>query len=164
MTNRFPSPYTLADSENFINTIALAQKRSSTASSPPVDVLINYALYRRSDGAFIGGIGLKENTDVEARTVEIGYWLGREFWGQGLMTEALRGFTVWAFRTFPEFFRVEGTVYEGNVASATVLTKAGFRPEGLRRKAIWKNGELLDQLYYGMLREECPGLADNEEN
>lgn len=163
MTNRFPSPYTLADSEYFINTIALVQTRSSTASSPPTDLLVNYALFRRSDGAYLGGIGLKPLADVEARGVELGYWVGREFWGQGYVTEAVRGFTAWAFATFPELLRVEAGLFEGNVASAKVVTKAGFRAEGVRRKAVWKNGRALDMVYYGMLREECPGLVDGAE-
>ncbi|KAF3769003.1 acyl-CoA N-acyltransferase, partial [Cryphonectria parasitica EP155] len=124
MRNTFPSPYSLADGESFITNIGLKATKPSTRTDPPTNVLINYALCRRSDGHFIGGIGLKPFADVEARTMEIGYWLGKEHRGQGYMTEALKGFVAWAFQTFPETLRLEASAFEGNVGSTKVLAKA----------------------------------------
>lgn len=159
MTNAFPHPYELHHAEFFINKIALSETKP-TSSSEPTEVQLHYALCRASDGAYIGGIGLKPLTDVESRTWEMGYWIGREHWGKGYMTEAVVGFTEWAFRTFPEVLRLEASVFEGNVASQNVLRKAGYQEEGRRRKAIWKNGKALDKTYFGMLREECPGAMN----
>lgn len=123
---------------------------------------LHYALCRRDDGSYMGGIGLKPGGDVEARTWEVGYWLGAEHWGRGYMTEAVAGFSAWAFRTFPEaaVLRLEASVFEGNLASQHILRRVGYREEGVRRKAVWKDGRRLDLHYYGMLREECPGLAE----
>lgn len=122
---------------------------------------LHYALCRRADGAYMGGIGLKPGADVEARTWEVGYWLGAEHWGRGYTTEAVAGFSAWAFRTFPKaaLLRLEAAVFEGNLASQRVLRRVGYREEGVRRKAVWKGGRRLDKHYYGMLREECPELA-----
>lgn len=168
MTNAFPSPYELHHAESFIKDIALAEKKPTTTttttpttaiSQSAEEVLLHYALCRRSDGAYIGGIGLKPRADVEARTWELGYWIGKNHWGQGYMTEAVVGFSEWALRTFPELLRLEAGVYGGNEASMRVLRKAGYREEGTRRKAIWKNGKALDHVCFGMLREECPGLT-----
>lgn len=156
MRNTFPNPYELQHAEFFIGNIALTDKSASPLR--PEGILLNYAICRSSDGAFVGGIGLKPFKDVEARTVELGYWLGREHWGRGYAAEAVAAFTVWAFSTFPDLVRIEASVYEGNSASEAVLKKAGFQFEGLRRKAIWKNGESLGMRNYGLLREECPGL------
>lgn len=160
MRNTFPYPYALAHAESFITNAGLVATKPSTLTDPATDVLTNYAICRRSDGAYIGGMGLKPGSDVEQRTMEIGYWIGRDHWGHGYMTEAVAGFATWAFRTFPETLRLEGSTFEGNVASGRVLVKAGFRPEGVRRKAVWKNGKSLDVSYFGMLREECPGLEE----
>ncbi|KKY34730.1 putative acetyltransferase [Diaporthe ampelina] len=156
MRNTFPHPYELQHAESFINTIALATKSASPLR--PEGILLNYAICRSSDGAFVGGIGLKPFSDVEARTVELGYWLGREHWGRGYAGEAVAAFTAWAFATFPDLLRVEACVYEGNPASEAVLRRAGFQFEGLRRKAIWKNGQSLGMRNYGLLKDECPGL------
>ncbi|KAI3390723.1 hypothetical protein diail_8788 [Diaporthe ilicicola] len=156
MRNTFPHPYELRHAEFFIGTIALADKSASPLK--PEGILLNYAICRSSDGAFVGGIGLKPFVDIEARTVEIGYWLGREHWGRGYAGEVVAAFTAWAFATFPDLNRVEARVYEGNGASEAVLKRAGYQFEGVRRKAICKHGELLDMRNYGILREECPGL------
>lgn len=169
MTNTFPYPYELHHAEFFINNIALVEKRPTTSSTTTTtttaateEVLLHYALCRRSDGAHIGAIGLKPRADVEARTWEVGYWIGRDHWGQGYMTEAVVGFSEWTFRTFPELMRLEAGVYEGNEGSMRVLGRAGYQKEATRRKAVWKNGEALDHVCFGMLREECPGLAGEE--
>lgn len=156
MRNTFPHPYELRDAEHFIGTIALADKSASPLR--PEGILLNYAICRSSDGAFVGGIGLKPFADIEARTVEIGYWLGREHWGRGYASEAVPAFTAWAFATFPDLNRVEARVFERNSASEAVLKRAGYQFEGVRRKAVWKNREYLDMRNLAMLRDECPGL------
>ncbi|KAJ4394229.1 hypothetical protein N0V93_003446 [Gnomoniopsis smithogilvyi] len=158
MRNTFPNPYSLEQAKDFLNNIGLKETHPSSSKPNAKPILKNYALCRRSDGAYMGGIGLMPMADVEARTFETGYWIGKEFWGNGYMTEALRAFTLWAFRTFPDLVRVEASVFEGNDGSVRVLKRAGFQAEGVRRKAIWKRGELLDKMYFSMLREECDGL------
>lgn len=160
MTNAFPHPYELHHAESFINTVALVSTRPGGAGGAPVH--LDYAICRRADGAYMGGMGLKPQADVEARTWEMGYWLGADHWGRGYMSEAVPAFAEWAFRTFPDVLRIEASVYEGNLGSQCVLRKSGFREEGVRRKAIWKNGKRLDKHYFGMLREECLGLAVEE--
>lgn len=162
MRNTFPDPYSLQDAESFLTNVGLEKSHPSSSSPDAKPILLNYALCRRSDGAYMGGIGLMPKTDVEARTFETGYWIGKEFWGNGYVTEAVRGFTVWAFETFPELVRIEATVFEGNDGSARVLAKAGFQAEGVRRKAIWKRGKLLDKLYFSMLRCESEALQKEE--
>ncbi|ROW11404.1 hypothetical protein VMCG_01272 [Cytospora schulzeri] len=160
MRDTFPNPYLLQNAEFFIANLGSAT--TSTTVLRPGDVLLHYAicLAPSAGGAFLGTMGLKPLRDVEARTVEFGYWIGREHWGRGYGTEAVGGFSRWAFETFPEVLRLEATVHEGNGASEAVLRKAGFQKEGVRRKAIWKNGKALDLVLFGMLREECPGLEE----
>lgn len=167
MRNTFPSPYSLEQAEFFLHNIGLKESHPSSTNPDDNDaaaaaepVLTNYALCRRADGAYMGGIGLMPKRDVEARTFETGYWIGKEFWGSGYMTEALPAFTAWAFETFAELVRIEASVFEGNDGSVRVLQRAGFQAEGVRRKAIWKRGQLLDQMLFSMLREES-GAVQN---
>lgn len=72
------------------------------------------------------------------------------------MSKVVPAFVDWAFPTFGILVRLNGEVYERNVASRKVLEKAGFRVEGRREKLILKNGQLYDALFLGMLR---PGLV-----
>jgi RimJ/RimL family protein N-acetyltransferase len=51
------------------------------------------------DGKAVGGIGFMLGTDVERVSAEIGYWLGRSFWGRGIVTEALSAVTRHAVET-----------------------------------------------------------------
>lgn len=163
MQNTFPNPYSLEQAEYFLHNIGLKDTHPSNADSNNAKpVLTNYALCRRSDGAYMGGIGLMPKRDVEARTFETGYWIGKEFWGHGYMTEALQAFTAWAFQMFPELVRIEASVFEGNDGSVRVLKRAGFQAEGVRRKAVWKRGQLLDKMLFSMLREECGGLQKGD--
>lgn len=162
MRNTFPHPYELHHAEFFItkraNETHLIQLEGedgdTTTAEKPQSVLLHYALIRSADGAYIGGIGLKPGKDVEARMMEIGYWLGRDHRGQGYASEAVAGFSDWTFATFPQLQRLEAMVFEGNTASERVLVKAGYQKEGVRRKAIWKNGKSLDLAMFGKLRSE----------
>ncbi|KAI1101554.1 acyl-CoA N-acyltransferase [Jackrogersella minutella] len=145
MRNRFPYPYTLESSNFWIN--------FSMKGTP----MVNFGIFTLG-GAFAGAIGLTPRDDVESSTWEVGYWIAMDHWGKGIATSALRGFSAWAFKEFPELFRLEAGVFEGNDASMKVLERAGYTKEGVRRKAIFKKGKLLDQTIYGLLRDEIEGL------
>lgn len=157
MRNTFPSPYEIQHADSFLSNIGFTQTHPSSSGPDTQPVLTQYAICRQ-DGTYMGGIGLIPKEDVEARTFEFGYWIGKEFWGKGYMTEAVRAFAAWTFKTFPELRRLEAVVFEGIDGSGRLLLKAGFQAEGIRRKAVWKRGQSLDSRYYGMLREECEGL------
>src|SRR5689334_9587161 len=89
-------------------------------------------------------------SDVERIGAEVGYWLGREFWGRGIATTALRLLTAHAFRTQPELRRLYAVPYATNAASARVLEKAGYVREGTLRQSAIKDGQVLDQWMYSI--------------
>ena len=81
------------------------------------------------DGKVIGSVGLKlkDNTDMTDREdeCELGYWLGKPFWGQGLIPEACRELLRYAF----EYLNMQAVwcgYYEGNEKSYRVQQKLGF--------------------------------------
>ncbi|WP_188911991.1 GNAT family N-acetyltransferase [Salinarimonas ramus] len=74
----------------------------------------------------LGMIGIEPGAAGEA---EIGYWLGRPFWGQGLATEAARAM-IDAFFAFTDGEALAASVRVGNPASRRVLEKSGFVFEG----------------------------------
>ncbi len=107
-----------------------------------------------ADGALAGGAGLHFQQDVERRSVEVGYWLGRPFWGQGIATLAVSALTAHGFATKAEIHRVFAGVYAWNEASSRVLEKCGFTLEGRLRQDAFKDGEFVDRLIYGRLRSD----------
>lgn len=101
----------------------------------------------------IGGIGFETFTDELRHSAALGYWLGRPFWGRGIMSNAVRVMTDYGFGALG-FVRIYARVYKGNDASARVLEKAGYKLEGVLRKAILKQGAPTDYYLYAMLRED----------
>ncbi|MDC4224214.1 MAG: GNAT family N-acetyltransferase [Candidatus Manganitrophus sp.] len=143
MRDRFPHPYTLADAEGWIE--------GPGQTSPQTQFAIVL------DGEAIGGIGFELREDVFRRSAEIGYWLGEPFWGRGIMTEALRAVTEYAFKIF-NLCRIEAGVFEWNpAASMRGLEKAGYVREARLHKRITKDGRTIDQFlstrWFGSKRE-----------
>jgi [ribosomal protein S5]-alanine N-acetyltransferase len=136
--DRFPYPYTLPDAQWWI---AQASKEA-----PPT----NFAIV--IDGAAVGGIGLVFHEDIHRCTAEIGYWLGEAYWGRGVMSEAVRALTDWAFENFV-LHRVFAGVLEWNPASMRVLEKAGFQFEARLRKAVIKEDRVMDEFIYAVVRD-----------
>jgi len=108
----------------------------------PIDLCIS------KDGEAIGSIGFSLHADVESHTAEIGYWLSEDYWGQGIMTEALRA--VYAVQAH-DLHRVYALPYEWNEASFRVLEKAEYILEGRLRKSAFKDGRDVDQLMYAYI-------------
>ena len=102
-------------------------------------------------GAAVGGIGVHPGKDVYRYTATVGYWLGEQFWGRGIMTEAATAVTDFCFDNFP-LRRISAEVFPNNPASARVLQKAGFAFEGRLKNNVVKGGNLLDSLLYARSR------------
>ena len=144
LRDRFPHPYSAADAEWWV--------LHTSAEEPPVHLAIVV------EGAAVGGIGIELQPDVHRRSAEIGYWLGEEYWGRGIMTEAVRATTRYAIERF-DLCRVFAGVFDTNPASVRVLEKAGYTFEGRMRKSVVKAGAVLDQLLYAYVVEPDGPIA-----
>jgi len=134
----FPYPYTIQDAADWID-FTIHQNPQT-----------NFAIAGQE---LIGGIGITLQSDVHRKSAEIGYWLGEPFWGRGIITQALSAMTQYAFDNF-DLIRLYAYVFETNPASMRVLEKAGYKLEGRLRKSVVKDGQILDQMVYAMLKEE----------
>lgn len=90
-----------------------------------------WAVVRKEGSAFMGAIGLSGQPGE--KNAEIGYWLGRGYWGRGFMTEAARAVVHFAFEDLQLSYLYSGH-FTDNVASASILTKLGFVSIGKSRK------------------------------
>ena len=84
---------------------------------------------------------------------ELVYGLGKAFWGKGYMTEAARRMVRFGFEELG-LERISVGCFARNKASARIIEKLGFTPEGLARHAYCKDGEFLDELRFGMIRSD----------
>jgi RimJ/RimL family protein N-acetyltransferase len=85
-----------------------------------------YAVCLKEDGKPIGSVGMHRNDIAEDDDeYELGYWLGKPFWGKGLIPEASRELIRYAFEDLG-MARIWCGHYDGNVKSRRVMEKLGF--------------------------------------
>jgi [ribosomal protein S5]-alanine N-acetyltransferase len=171
LRNRMPHPYTLAESESWINLNLDTSKW--VASGPYIPAAqgapggaatgehlpSNYAICQNDE--IIGSIGLVfgDENEIYCRTAEIGYWLSKDHWGRGIMGAVTPAFVEWAWSTFDRLLRINGSVMEGNLGSERCLQKAGLVEEGRKKMAFVKNGKFGTEIIMGALR---PGMEVQE--
>lgn len=111
---RVPFPYHLSD--------ARAWLRTRLPNLPPEET--NFAIDLPGDG-LVGQVGFHQGPDGPI----IGYWLGRPFWGRGIMTEAVEASLDWLFSATTAT-KVYSGVFHFNAASLAIQTKLGFTQTG----------------------------------
>lgn len=118
MLTRVPHPYALANAEDFIAHVAANQQPGEQA-----------LLVEHRDMGPIGMVGFHAQAEPPAAGFrvdpELGYWLGRTFWGRGFATEAVSAALSWAQDGLGLRAAASGH-FADNPASGRVLAKAGF--------------------------------------
>jgi RimJ/RimL family protein N-acetyltransferase len=138
ITDVMPHPYSVKDANEFI----------SMAMNSDTEII--FAVEFR--GELAGVIGLHRQKDVFRLTAEIGYWLGEPFWNKGIATAAVKLATHHGISRLG-LVRIFANVYDFNKPSQRVLEKAGYRFECVARKAVIKNGAILDDYRCSFLDE-----------
>ena len=136
LCDRFPNPYTHEDAEYYIKLCRFDKWELSRAIE--------------LDGKIVGSVSLSREGDVSVKTSELGYWVGENFWGQGIATAAVKKICTFGFEELG-LVRIFAIVSEKNFASMRVLEKCGFEREGRLRKAIFKNGAIQDAFLYSQI-------------
>lgn len=119
---------------------------------------------RDRDGVFtgekgrpLGNIGTRPRG--EPGRVDVGYWLGRPYWGRGIMGEALERLLELCFSDF-DCYKVEADVYTHNARGLRLVESAGMTREGVIRNAYRKEGRFVDATLYGILKSEWMTSSD----
>jgi ribosomal-protein-alanine N-acetyltransferase len=97
----------------------------------------------------IGACDLSD-IDTHHRRAEVGYLLGREFWGQGYALEAMRVVVAYATNAL-KLERLTARTHTGNKRSTALLERLGFKLEGRLRAYVWREGTRRDCDLYGLL-------------
>ena len=138
LTNAFPHPYTHEDGKAYLSMIE---------NDNPTKV---FAI--EVNGEAVGSIGIFPQTDIHEKNAEMGYWLAEEYWGKGIMTQAIREIVEYGFSTF-EIVRIFARPFSTNLKSQRVLEKAGFELEARLKRALFKNGKFMDELTYARFND-----------
>jgi len=109
------------------------------------------AVRRSRDNLLLGAVSL--NVEPLDRRGSLGYWLDRDHWGRGYVTEASKAILEYGFHTL-DLNKVTAECFSRNLASQKVMTKIGMKHEGSKKKHYEKWGEFLDSEEYGILRED----------
>ena len=138
LTNQFPYPYTENDGKAFIE----SDIKDNTSKIFAIDV----------NGEAVGSIGIFVQSDIHQKSAEIGYWLSEKYWGNGIISKAIKEIVDYGFETF-DIVRIYARPFSTNKGSQKALEKAGFTLEAKLKNAIYKNGEYLDELIYSTCRD-----------
>ncbi len=143
----FPYPYTKKDATKFINHCMKESKKKPRAN-------YEFCVNLKSKGKLIGMISITK-VDRFQRTCTIGYWLGEEYWRQGIASEALKKMMEFAFVKL-KLRRINIEAFGDNKSSNGLIKKMGFVYEGTLRKKLRDKAtkKIHDEVKYGMLREE----------
>ncbi len=145
MRDSFPYPYKISDAKSFIRNI------------PKHEEAMIWAVCL--DQELIGALGVHMLDDVMRYSAELGYWLGEDYWNQGICTQMLTEMLPHIFRR-TELVRIFANVFDSNPSSVRVLQKVGFTSEGIQRRAIFKLGKFHDAVMLSVLRDEILPMTD----
>jgi RimJ/RimL family protein N-acetyltransferase len=135
-----PYPYTIKDANWWIaDTIKNYRKKKIEKYAFAIDIA----------GKFAGVVALEKI--VPGHKATLGYWLGREYWGQGIMTDAVKLVSDFAFRQY-KIKRLYAYAFPWNKASMRVMEKTGMKFEGVHRKNTLKNGKLVDDYVFAKVK------------
>lgn len=134
-------PYTLEQLEEYV---------MSSNQSKRVLLL---AVIHKADKAHIGNISLQD-IDYINRTAEIAFILGeKKHWGKGIMKEAGRLMICHGFGSL-NLNRIYCGTFSNNIGMQKLAAALGFKEEGRRRQAIFKDNQYVDVIEYGLLKTE----------
>lgn len=135
----FPHPYTYADALWYVNDCI--QKADDQQLCRAIEI----------NGEAVGSIGVFLQQDVYRKSAELGYWLSEDYWGQGVMTEAVGQLCREAFARF-DIVRIFAEPFAHNTGSRRVLEKNDFLLEGILKNSVYKHGQLYDSCIYALLK------------
>ena len=119
------------------------------------DTAFAFFVFRSQDDVLLGGCTLSNVRRGVTQCCALGYWIGERFSRQGYMFDAIRALVPFIFSTLG-LHRIEAACLPSNDASKSLLTKLGFRQEGVARRYLQINGEWQDHLLFALLADEAP--------
>src|SRR3989344_7000798 len=135
-----PHPYTLKNAEDFIKKTHQKIRKKKA---------FELGIELKETNEIIGMMSLM-NIDYDNKNAEIGYWLGKKYWGRKIMKEAIKLILNFGFKKL-KLVRIYARVMHPNISSVKLLEKSGFQYEGRMRRTTLRKGKWMDDLRYSIL-------------
>lgn len=145
-TLSIPHPYNIEMARTWIETQRLKYKAGK---------LVNFAIVHQQEDTLLGVIGLTLTPTHDH--AELGYWIGKPYWGQGYATEAAAAVLRFGFETL-RLHRIHAAFMAHNPASGRVMEKIGMVYEGTLRQHLKKWCHFYDVVKYGILKSDYDTL------
>jgi ribosomal-protein-alanine N-acetyltransferase len=142
-TLTIPHPYHLQDAVSWI-------ELQNSDDGPRVSA--DFAIRLLPQQQLIGSIGLRD-IDSQHGQAELGFWIGKDWWGQGYAREAARAVIQFGFESL-NLNRICAHHMTRNPASGRVLLAAGMQREGVLRQRVRKWGVYEDVVLYAVVRDD----------
>lgn len=113
---------------------------------------VRWGIVGKGDKELIGTCGYYD-WNKTARRAEIGYDLDPAYWGQGIMTEALRAMLGYGFKEM-ELNRIQAIIDSKNTRSIRLAQRLGFKKEGVLRQNSYFNGQFRDDAIFSLMKKE----------
>lgn len=141
-----------------LQTIEESQQMAEILNSLPENGEgMRWAIVDKDSEVVLGSCGY-HNVKAEHRRAEVGYELGPEYWGKGIMQEVMHAVLQHCFETVG-FNRIEAFVTVGNHRSINTLEKLGFTAEGVLREYEFNQGKFQDQVILAIMKRDWGELA-----
>lgn len=121
-----------------------------------------FFVFRTADMMLLGGLTLGNVRRGAAQSASLGYWMGENFAGQGIMGHSVAAVCRLGFNKL-RLERIEAACLEENAASTRLLEKAGFQREGLARSYLNIAGRRRDHLLFALLSSDGRLLRDQNQ-
>lgn len=141
-TLNIPYPYPKGSAREFISGILEAEMQGK---------VVIFAIVRKEDNGLVGLINL--NLAIGHKRGELGYWIGKPFWGKGYGTEAAKLLIKYGFEVL-NLNRIYAAAFTENPGSWRIMEKCGMKHEGVFRQHVLKDGKYVDLTFYSILKEE----------
>jgi ribosomal-protein-alanine N-acetyltransferase len=140
----------LSDTKEFIDFIL--KKYENKELSP-------WGIELKENGKFIGTIDFV-SWQPKHNSAEIGYAISHDYWGKGIMTEAVKAVIKFGFEHM-DLVRIQARCFVENIGSARVMEKSGMSFEGITRKGFFAKEKHHDLKTYSILKEEFAHYNDS---
>ena len=134
---------TLEDARSFIDFVLHRYEQKAVAP---------WAIEHKDSGKMIGTIDFV-SWQPQHKTAEIGYVLAKDYWEQGLGTEAAKELLRFGFSRM-DLVRIQAKCFAENLGSERIMQKIGMSYEGTLRKSMYMKGKHQDLKMYAIVREE----------
>jgi ribosomal-protein-alanine N-acetyltransferase len=151
----FLSPWEPAWASDELSKGAFRRRIKRYQKDTRLDSAYAFFVFRKEDDMLMGGCTLSNVRRGVTQCCALGYWIGEKFARQGYMFDAIRALVPFIFTTLG-LHRIEAACLPSNEPSKNLLSKIGFRQEGLARRYLQINGEWRDHALFALLADDAP--------